>query len=108
VARGPAARVDDRIHKDQDRYFRRLSSLPARSDAAVDVLLESSLLGWSALALDSEERNLQLCSTQMLEVWPGAPAQRLHADEANWPKFLTGPYTRELQCCSGEVDFRDF
>jgi ectoine hydroxylase-related dioxygenase (phytanoyl-CoA dioxygenase family) len=35
----------------------------------------------------------------MLEVWPGAPAQALHADEGNWPSFLTGPDTRELQCC---------
>lgn len=85
--------------KAQDRFFRRLSALPARSDAVVDVILKDKLIGWAALALDSEDRNLQLCSTQMLEVLPGSPAQQLHADEGNWPAFLTGPNAREVQVC---------
>ncbi|PRX19195.1 phytanoyl-CoA dioxygenase PhyH [Paraburkholderia sp. BL18I3N2] len=83
--------------KQSDGLTRRLSSLVARSAGVVDTLLEPQLLGWAERTLD--DKSLQLCSTQMLEVWPGAPAQTLHTDEGNWPPFLQGPYNREVQCC---------
>lgn len=83
--------------KRSDSLTRRLSSLVARSNGVIDTILEAQLLGWAEQALD--DPNIQLCSTQMLEVWPGAPAQTLHTDEGSWPTFLQGPHNRELQCC---------
>jgi ectoine hydroxylase-related dioxygenase (phytanoyl-CoA dioxygenase family) len=89
------------------RQTRRLQSVPARCDAAAEVMVDERILGWvgSCLTWGTE---FQLSSAQVIDIGPGQPAQVLHRDEDLWPELIpVAPGEFTVSCMLALSDFTE-
>jgi len=91
----------------QGRNTKRMTSLAACSDAAVECMLHSLVLGYAERELAEHPSGIQLNMAQVIEIGPGEPEQVLHVDEVVWPEYVRGP-GRPALMCSCMVALTDF
>lgn len=71
---------------------KRIQGLPARSDAAVELVLNERFLAYGEKLLGfSDSGEIQYHVGTAIEIWPGEKAQYIHADECDYPSIITGP-----------------
>jgi ectoine hydroxylase-related dioxygenase (phytanoyl-CoA dioxygenase family) len=75
---------------------RRTGALIARSPAARRLIMNPTALGTAEIAL-KQASAIQLHLTQIISVYPGSPAQKLHQDEVAWD-FFPFPIDYDVQC----------
>jgi ectoine hydroxylase-related dioxygenase (phytanoyl-CoA dioxygenase family) len=75
---------------------KRTGALIARSPAARELVMNQTALGTAGIVLQKASA-FQLHLTQIISVYPGSPAQKLHQDEVAWD-FFPFPLDYDIQC----------
>lgn len=75
---------------------KRTGALIARSPAARQLIMNPTALGTAEIVLQKASA-FQLHLTQIISVYPGSPAQKLHQDEVAWD-FFPFPLDYDIQC----------
>jgi ectoine hydroxylase-related dioxygenase (phytanoyl-CoA dioxygenase family) len=75
---------------------KRTGALIARSQAARRLIMHPTALGAAEITLRKASA-FQLHLTQIISVYPGSPAQKLHQDEVAWD-FFPFPQDYDIQC----------
>jgi ectoine hydroxylase-related dioxygenase (phytanoyl-CoA dioxygenase family) len=75
---------------------KRTGALVARSPAARELIMNPTALGAAGTVLEKASA-IQLHLTQIISVFPGEPAQKLHQDEIAWD-FFPFPLDYNIQC----------
>lgn len=75
---------------------KRTGAMIARSPAARELIMNPTVLGAAGIVLE-QASSFQLHLTQVISVFPGSPAQKLHQDEVAWD-FFPFPLDYEIQC----------
>ncbi|MCW0181422.1 MAG: phytanoyl-CoA dioxygenase family protein [Zavarzinia sp.] len=75
---------------------KRTGALIARSPAARELIMLPTVTGTAGLVL-ANASTFRLHLTQIISVYPGSPAQKLHQDEVAWD-FFPFPLDYEIQC----------
>ncbi|MDE1172770.1 MAG: phytanoyl-CoA dioxygenase family protein [Parvibaculaceae bacterium] len=75
---------------------KRTGALIARSEAARKLIMNPTALGTAGIVLQQASA-FQLHLTQIISVYPGSPAQKLHQDEVAWD-FFPFPLDYQIQC----------
>jgi ectoine hydroxylase-related dioxygenase (phytanoyl-CoA dioxygenase family) len=75
---------------------KRTGALIARSPAARELIMNPTALGAAGIVLEKAS-TFQLHLTQIISVFPGEPAQKLHQDEVAWD-FFPFPLDYNIQC----------
>ncbi len=75
---------------------KRTGALIPRSPAARRLIMNPTALGTAEIML-SKASAFQLHLTQIISVYPGSPAQKLHQDEVAWD-FFPFPQDYDIQC----------
>jgi ectoine hydroxylase-related dioxygenase (phytanoyl-CoA dioxygenase family) len=78
------------------KLTKRTGSMIARSPAARELVMNPLALACSAKLLQKAS-TFRLHLTQVISVYPGSPAQKLHQDELAWD-FFPFPQDYEIQC----------
>ena len=78
------------------KLTKRTGSMIARSPAARELVMNPLALACSAKLLHKAS-TFRLHLTQVISVYPGSPAQKLHQDELAWD-FFPFPQDYEIQC----------
>lgn len=89
------------------RRTRRIQSVAARSDAAVEAMLDERILTWVASCL-TWCTEVSMNSAQVIDIGPGEPAQVLHRDEELWPELVAvAPGDFTVSCMIALTDFTE-
>jgi hypothetical protein len=75
---------------------KRTGALIARSPAARRLIMNPTALGTAGIVLQKAS-TFRLHLTQIISVYPGSPAQKLHQDEVAWD-FFPFPLDYDIQC----------